>query len=456
MSRGAGKRIWLAFAFGVTTALAPVAATAESLADALVGAYNHSGLLDQNRALLRAADEDVAQAVATLRPVWTYTAQLRHTIPDRGAASTTRSFEIGMEWLLFNGGQRELRIEELKETVLATRQDLIAVEQTLLGDAVDAYMDVRSAAEFVQLRKNNVRVITEELRAARDRFDVGEVTRTDVALAESRLAQARSGLAGAEGTLARSVATYRNVIGRAPGSLVQPRSLPALPASVAKARAIAHRSHPDLLAVRHAAAAAELAVLRAQASLNPSLTLSGGRTFEPDEESNSIGLRLSGPISSGGQIRSQIRQVEARRDSALARIHVTRHLIDQNIEFAYANLAVARASREASERQIRAARVAFRGVREEATLGARTTLDVLDAEQDLLDAQTNLVQSVTDEFKAAYSVLEAAGLLTATYLKLGVQQYDPVAYYNSVKDAPNAISEQGKALERVLQSIGKN
>ena len=255
-----------------------------------------------------------------------------------------------------DGGQREFRIDELKETVLATRQGLIGVEQGLLQDAVDAYMDLRSAAEFVDLRQNNVRVITEELRAARDRFDVGEVTRTDVALAESRLAQARSGLASAQGTLARGVATYRNVVGRTPGNLVQPRSLPSLPATAAKARSIARRSHPDLVAAQHEAAAAELAVLRFKSSVNPDLILRGSRTFEQQEESNSISLTLSGPISRGGQLRSQMRQAEARRDASLAAIHVTRHAIDQNIEFAYANLAVARASREASERQIRRTR----------------------------------------------------------------------------------------------------
>lgn len=451
------RRFGAMIAVAAGLGLVPVAAISESLAQAMASAYNHSGLLDQNRALLRAADEDVAQAVATLRPVISYTGRLSHSDSSGGRDSTTRSLTFNLRWLLEDGGARALRVDQLKETVLATRQQLIGIEQNVLLDTVNAFMDMREAIQTVELRQNNVRVIKRELQAARDRFEVGEITRTDVALAESRLALGRSQLAAAQGSLSRSVAVFRRVVGRAPGSLRQPGSLPSLPRSSKAAREIAHRSHPQLVAARHAISAAELGVLRAKASLNPNLSLNASKSFAEEWRSTtSLGLEVQGTISQGGALLSQIRQAEARRDAERAEIHVTRHRIDAEIEFAYADLDVARARRVASDEQIRAARVAFRGVREEATLGARTTLDVLDAEQNLLDAQTNMVSAITAEYKAAYAVLEAAGLLNANYLGLAVQQYDPAAYYNQVKDAPNGISAQGKALERVLNSLNKN
>jgi outer membrane protein len=177
-----------------------------------------------------------------------------------------------------------------------------------------------------------------------------------------------------------------------------------------------------------------------------------------DKDSNTsaqVGVNVGGPIYRGGAILSQFRQVQANRDAARAGLHLTSLGIEQQVGNAFASLQVARASRQASEQQITAARTAFEGVREEATLGSRTTLDVLNAEQELLDAQANRIAAQSDEVIASYSLLSAMGLLTADHLNLPVQQYDPSAYYNLVKDAPSIVSEQGAALDRVLQAIGK-
>ena len=451
--------------------LSATAVRAETLADALVSAYNHSGLLDQNRALLRVADEDVAAAGAALEPVLRWTASFTQSV-GRGQSSVGFGVQnsesliaqgrLMAELLIYDGGATALGIEVAKETVLATRQSLIGVEQQVLQRGVQAYMGVIEATEFVQLRQNNQRVLTQELRAAQNRFEVGEVTRTDVALAEAQLAQARSGLASAQGNLAIAVEEYRNVIGRKPGRLSPPPKLPKLGSDIEAAKGLAVRAHPSMRSVQHRVAATELAIKRAEASKRPTVGLQGILSMSEDLNSSnfstgaSVGINAAGTIYQGGARSSAVRAAQARRDAERGNLHVVRHNIQQNVGIAYAQLSSARASIEASDRQIRAARIAFRGVREEATLGARTTLDVLDAEQALLDAEAARISAQSQLYNAAYAVLAATGRLTAQDLRLPVQQYDVSEYYNLVKDSPTAKSDQGKQLDRVLKSLQKN
>ena len=428
---------------------------AETLADALTLAYNNSGLLEQNRALLRAADEDLAQSVASTLPVigWAFSASdSRPNTAGTDLLNATASISASLT--LYDGGANQLAVEAQKETILGTRQSLRSVEQDVLLRAIQAYMNVRSDTEFVSLRENNVRVLTQEFRAAQDRFDVGEVTRTDVALAEARLAAARSLLASAQGELARSNEEYRAAVGRAPGRLAPVSPAPAS-RSIREAKNFAVRNHPDILQAQHAVAAAELNIRRAEAGIGPTISLEGFAAVDSDNNTSSqIGIEASGPIYQGGRLSSQVRQFMSRRDASRSSLLVTAQGIEQEVGNAYSFLEVARASRLASDQQIRAARVAFEGVREEATLGSRTTLDVLNAEQELLDAQANLISAQAEEVIASYSVLSAMGLLNADHLRLPVQQYDPSQYYNLAKDAPITISPQGQALDRVLKSIG--
>lgn len=434
----------------------PTHSWAETLRDALVHAYEHSGLLEQNRALLRAADEDVAIAVAATLPVIRWSTTASQSYPRRADQDLVElNASISAELTLYDGGANQLAVEAQKELVLGTRQSLRDIEQQILQRAVEAYMDVRRDSEFVALRQSNVRLITQELRAAQDRFEVGEVTRTDVSLAEARLASARSLLASAQGTLARSVEEFRTAVGRTPGNL-QPVQAAPVSRSLADAKAFALRNHPVVLETRHSVTAAELNIRRAEAAYRPSVTLGARVGLDQNLSSGrEMSLTMSGPIYSGGRLSAQVRQFMARRDAARAGLHVTNHGIEQGVGNAYSFLQVARASLQASDEQTRAATVAFRGVREEATLGARTTLDVLNAEQELLDARANVISAQADEVIASYGVLAAMGLLTAEHLKLPVQQYDPAAYYNLVKDAPTITSEQGQALDRVLRAIGK-
>jgi outer membrane protein len=455
----------------------PLAVRAETLADALAYGYESSGLIDQNRALLRAADEGVAQAVAALRPIISYSATTQANfvqVPTFATIDTgvgdpqvvpsgigrnivgTSSLGVSASLLLFDGGNSQLAIDQQKEVVLATRESLLQIEQQVLLRIVQAYMEIRRSQAFIELRENNVRLITQELRAAEERFEVGEVTRTDVALAQSQLAAARSLLAAEQGTLAQAIEEFRAAVGRAPQNL-QPAPPARIGQSVSEAKAIAQATHPSIRQAQHQIAAAEIGVRRAEASLRPSLSLDSRIAVDENfDDTASIGLTLSGPIYQGGGIASAIRETQANRDAQRASLIETARTIDQNVGTAYAILEVSRASQQGFSEQVRAATIAFEGVREEAELGARTTLDVLDAEQTLLDARASLVSAQVDETVASYLLLSSMGLLTVENLGLRVQTYDPTAYYNLVDDAPSAISDQGRALDRVLEAIGGN
>lgn len=437
-------------------ALIATSAQAETLSDALVSTYRNSGLIDQNRAVLRAADEDVAQAVSTLRPVLSYLASANYSDNQQGSG-TSASMGLSADMLLYDFGRSRLSVDIAKESVLATRAALIDAENTALFNAVAAYQEVRRSVIFVELRENNVRLLTEQLRATQDRFEVGEVTRTDVSLSEASLAAARAALAAERGGLARAREQYRTIVGDYPGVLVPVSNLPSIPATEAAARAIARQQNPLVTQVQHQVKAAELGVQVASRAMRPTLNASGNLSVDEDgNDAASVGVSLSGRLYQGGAIPSQLRQAQARRDQARAQLYTTGLQVDQQVGNAYASLAVATASIDASTRQVRAAELALRGTREELQLGARTTLDVLDQEQEVLDARTNLASAGVDRIIAAYQVLDAMGLMTAENLRLNVPIYDPAAYYNSVKDAPRGqVSKRGQALDRVMRSLGK-
>ncbi len=454
----------------VLAGLSPVTGAAQSLGDTLSTAYRNSGVIEQNRALLRAADEDVAVAVAAVRPVLNWSASVTR---DFSSAVTGGSFgrevdtvrtaagiALTSELTLYDFGRNRLAIDAAKETVLSARESLVSVEQDVLLRAVAAHMNVRREMENVALRENNLRLIREELRAARDRFEVGEVTRTDVALAEARLASSRSALAAARGNLRQAQAEYLNAVGAEPGPLVPPARVPNTAASLEAAKRIALREHPQIRAAQREAAVADINVARAEAAQKPTVSLTGrlqtSGTFASDNYSKGgqIGLEASGPIYQGGRLTALVRQAIARRDAARSNLHVVRLQVEQRVTDAFVSLQVAQAALASSDEQIRAARVAFNGIREEASLGARTTLDVLNAEQELLDARAVRISAVADQYIAAYSLLSAMGLMTANYLNLNVPIYDPSEYYNLVKDAP-LPSQQGEQLDRVLRALGK-
>lgn len=460
------RRRLAAAALALGTLLSSPAAWAESLADTLVGAYRHSALIEQNRAVLRAADEDVAAAMASLRPVVQWAAAHNFQQVD-GAEGVSSSLEIAAQMTLFDWGRNQLAIDIAKEQVLATRESLVAVEQDVLLGAVRAFLDVRSAEQQVALQENSVTVLTRERQAAQDRFDVGEITSTDVALAEAQLAASRAARAAAQGQLEIARESYRAAVGRAPGRLDPPPPLPKRPASLESAQDTARGSHPAIRQSKRTVAAAELGVAAAAAERSPTITgsvglsatrssgdsIALGRTTQ-DPSTLRAGIQANQTLYSGGRLPAVHRRAMAQRDSARSALLNISRQVDESVAVAWANIDVARAQIGAIDEQISAAQQAYEGVREEAMLGARTTLDVLDAEQNLLQARADKITAEANLQLAHYQLLASMGLLTVEHLKLGIPTYDPSAYYNAVRNAPYT-STQGENLDRVLRAIGK-
>lgn len=435
-----------------------VPASAETLADAMISAYRNSHLMEQNRAVLRAADENVAISVSALRPTLGLALTGTATNPKMPSTLYRNLYgQLGLQasMTVYDFGRTKAAIAGAKESVLASRQALVGVEQQVLLSAVQAYMDVRNAQEVVVLNQGNLRVLQQQLKASQDRFDVGEITRTDVAQSEAALAAARSKLTAAQGQLAVARESYKAAVGHYPGRLASPPRAPSVPKSLSSAVAIARHDHPNLKQAQHQVKAAEYGAERAKAQIRP--TLSATAQYGVDSESNTAlsgTLTLNQPLYAGGKISALYRQALAQEDQAKSALLQAAVQITQGVGNAWSQLAVSRASITAYDQQIRAAQTAYNGVKEEAKLGSRTTLDVLNAEQSLLDARALRITAGTQEYVAVYQLLASMGLLTAQHLGLGVPSYDPAAYYDAVKNAP-ATSVQGKRLDKILKSIGR-
>jgi len=434
------------------------AGQAESLNSALAKAYENSGVLAQNQALLNAADESVVAAAGALLPaVQASISQSYRKTEGVSDISDSTSFSISARMPIYDFGRGQLGIDLAKEAVAGTRLQLASIEQSVLLNAIEAFMQYRQATELVRLRENNLKVIDQELRAANDRFEVGEITRTDVAMAEAAKAQSLSALAQARGDLERSTEAYMMAVGSKPNSPDAPVNLPSLPASASAAKAAAAKGHPDVLAAQSQVKQAEIRLAQAEANAMPSISLSGSLSRSDQTSLNMtssahLGVEATIPLYQGGQIDSGVRQATAQLSSAKSALRVAVLNSDLQVGSAYARLNVARANMQATEQQIAAAQIAFDGLREEAKLGARTTLDVLNAEQNLLDAKANRVIASTEVVNATYAVVAALGQLSAKWLGLQVDLFDSEAYAATVQTA--APSMRGLQLDKVLGKLG--
>lgn len=455
--QGAVIAFTVVVSLGVSTAV-----SAQSLTDALIAAYTNSATLKAQRAVLRSTDEGVAQAIAAKRP--TLAASLTSSFTGSTSANilgktstTSTSLALSSTLTLWDGGSSDLAIEIAKLSVAVGRDGLIDTEQSVLLAAVTAFMDMRGNAAFLQLAENNLRVLNRQVQASKDRFEVGEARRTDVNLAEAAAAAALANLALRQGTLEISRAAYFTATGTYPGVLKTPPALPRVPTSLDSAIALGQRNHPAVLQAQKAAKIAQLNVYRAEAAMKPSLTASGSLS-RTESSANVSGLTLSitgtMPISQGGRLTSLHRQAIALHEQSLANVQLAGLQVKQAVTAAFAQLQIARASITAQQKQVRASRVALRGIREEADLGARTTLDVLNAEQDLVTAESNLVDAKRNEYVAVYSLLSAMGLLTVEHLGLGLKTYNPKTNYNKVSTAPGP-TDRGKMLDKIFKRAGK-
>jgi len=429
-------------------------ASAQTLREALALTYANNPTLQAARARLRATDENVPIALSGWRPVVTLQGQFGYadgtqtgalqangarlrTDTERNPLSGSATFSQP----IFRGGRTVAGTRRAESQVLAERANLFATEQTVLGEAVNAYVTVIQNQEVLRLANNNVRVLERQLQAARDRFRVGEITRTDVAQAEARLERARSERSRADGDLQTARAQYQRLIGEAPRALVAPPPLRPIANNGEEAARLAEANNPNVLRARFDEQAAIHNVDVIFGELLPTASIQGS-TFRNDDSSlrdtRNTGSQVLGvvsvPLFQGGQEHARVRQAKQEAQRAQESLNEVRRQVVDNARRSWETLQATRAEVTARTAQIRANEIALDGVQREALVGSRTTLDVLNAEQELLDARTALVRSTRDYLIATYALAASAGRLTARDLQLPVQLYDPLENYTAVRN----------------------
>lgn len=450
----AGKRFRAAFlgiSAGVVLALTGGApdARAQSLQDALAVAYLNNPTLLAARAGLRATDEGVPQALANWRPDVAVTGDVgfsqientRSTGSDVDQTRQPKGFGIEVTQPLFRGGRTLAETSEAENNIRAERAQLMSTEQSVLTDAVSAFMNVFRDQAVLKLNINNEAVLKRQLEATRDRFEVGEITRTDVHQAEARLARAVADRIQSEGDLEASRANYENVIGEAPPAELTLPPLPVnLPDAKAEALKIAATKNPDVISAEFSRRAALDSADGVWGELLPEVDLTAGwtRDYQSAAEccqstTTSVTLNVTVPIYQQGSVYSRLR--EARQDAAERTLLIDQERRDavEAAAAAWESLLTARARVKAFDAQIEANVVALEGVEREAAVGSRTVLDVLDAEQELLDSRVAHVRAQRDEVVTTYQLLASIGRMTARDMELPVTRYDPREHYNEVR-----------------------
>jgi TolC family type I secretion outer membrane protein len=446
-------RSWLlssaAFAvLALGTAFAPHA-SAETLKEAMAKAYETNPVLLAQRAALRGTDEEVAQALSQWRPTVTVSGVAQEPLNKQKTPAGALIFRSGgQSWsstvsasqTLFAGGRILAQRLLAGAQVRAGRAQLIATEQNVLLSVVSAYMDVVRDEEVVRLNETSVKLLRKQREAAQERFKVGEITRTDVAQAEARLAQTEAGLIAAQATLRSSQLEYERIVGNPPSNLEKRPALPAVPPTEDEVRRLAEANAPGYIAAQETVTIGEHSVHIAQGALLPTVSVSASYTHSesgPDFGSPSLlnnGTSVVGqvniPIYQGGVEWANIRQAEENLNKSKMDKEQSRRTTLESASNAWESFRASRASRESNAQQLKAQETAFEGVQQEAEVGARTTLDVLDAQRELLNSQVALARSQRDEVVAAHNVLASVGALTAENLQLGVAVYDPVENYD--------------------------
>lgn len=443
-------KISAVFAAVVSAALANSAANAETLREALAKAYLNNPTLLAARARLRAVDEGVSEAISGWRPTVTFNYDIGKTHRDStgtGSVSggdqnfTPRTANISLDQNIYRGGRTVAETKQAEQNVLAQRARLATTEQEVMLAAGTAYMDVLRDEAVLRLNQNNERVLRRQLEATRDRFQVGEVTRTDVAQAESRLARATADRIQSEGDLATSRAEYRDVIGDFPGTLEPAKSLGKMPSSQEDAISQARGNSPEVLSARFDERAAAEAIKVQTGALLPTVDLEADATRQNDTTSDdsrtdreTINLEFTIPLYQGGAVSSRIREAKQTHSQRRRELDAAIRSAIADGTTAWEEYQTSIAQIEALSAGVRAATIALEGVRQESQVGSRTVLDVLDAEQELLNARVSLVGAQRDEVVASMDVRRRIGTLQASDLDLGVPTYDFKAYYNRIRN----------------------
>lgn len=454
------------FFFGVALGVFSLTtgAMAETLENALIKAYLNNPELNAQRASLRATDEAVSQALSNWRPnvTWTGTADRQQrddntrTTSSRTVSTNPLTSTFTITQPLFRGFQTVNETAEAEANVKAERWRLVDQEQETLLDAVTAYANMLRDAAVLQLNTNNEQVLLRQLEATQDRFDVGELTRTDVSQAQSRYSRSVADRIQSQGDLEQARADYENVIGDIPVDLEIPAAISSLPPTVDEAVALAMKNNPAFLAAFYDEVEAMEDIDKTAGRLLPELDLVASSstslytsTDDNRTDTHKIGLSLTIPFYQQGSVYSEVR--EAKQTAAQRRMEMeqARRNAIEVAKTSWEELVTARARIESFQDEIRSAEVALDGVQREAAVGSRTVLDVLDAEQELLDAKVSLVRVQRDELVAMFELKQAIGELTAEKLGLDTGIYEPDVHYNEVRGKWIGTSSVGDIDEMV-------
>jgi TolC family type I secretion outer membrane protein len=428
---------------------------AQTIDEALVAAYLTNPDLQAQRAALRATDELVPQALSDWRPtvaVDSRAAAVDIDSADGGGSLNTKEASLRLDQPIYSGGETVANTERAENLVRAERARLIAFEQNALLDAATVYTNLLAAEAVLDFAIQNENRLRRQLQATQDRFEVGEVTRTDVAQADARLSGAIADRVRAEGELTAARADYRRVINQEPARLVVPEPLRNLPESEVEAHQLGDVNNPNITIAQYDLAAARADVDVSLSALLPRLSVRGELTYadEPTltqdwQRDASIGANLTVPLYQGGGEYARVRQTKQtfrqRQDDLEAAFRAVRN----EVTAAWQALLTASTQIESVSAQVRANQIAVEGARQEALVGQRTTLDVLDQESDLFDSQVRLVQARRDQIVASYRVKASIGELTVVGIDLPVEPYNPDAYYLDVRSRLIGLGESLKA-----------
>jgi len=416
---------------------------AQTLNEALAIAYGTNPTLRAQRAQLRATDEGLPEARAGWRPTVTAEGQAGVGTIDYGAGSENLqplAYGLYANQPLYRGGRTSAGTSRASNIIMAERARLASVEQAILLGAATVYMDVARDSTVLELTIRNEQVLARELNATQDRFRVGELTLTDVAQAKARLAGAVAGRIQAEGNLQVSRAEYLRIIGRAAELPQPPPALEGLPLSIGETQNFSDENNPDIVAARNLQQAAEDDIRFARGEMLPTLSLNGQVEHREDfgsagseSDSAQVMAQLSIPLYQGGGPSARVRRAKQVAGQRRIQLDETRRAVRAQATSSWETLSVARARVSQFESQVEANKTALEGTREQARVGSRILLDVLNAEQEMLDAQVSLEVAKRDSFVAGLQVLASIGRLTARDLNLDVEYYDESAYYNDVK-----------------------
>jgi outer membrane protein len=444
-----------AAAGGLVAISAATSTQAQTLTDALAEAYNTNPQILAQRALLRSTDEQVPQALSFWRPTVNFTGQAGISAnsiqsPPVEGVTDRRHVQLRPNLVqfqanqpIYRGGRTVAQTRQAINTVESTRAQTLAVETSVFQAVAMAYLDVVRDQALLEVDRNNVVVLREQLVATQDRFRVGEVTRTDVAQAESSLAQAQGTLVSQEGTLEISRAEYVRAVGRPPGRLTLPRERPVLPATLEEAESMAANNNFNVISAVFAELAARDNIDVVRGQLLPQISVVGSLSRSLDQATGfkgdvvntaQITAQLTMPLYEGGAIYSQTRQAEQTVGQRRSQVDDTRRAAVQTATQFWATLQAGRASIASFSAAVRAAQIALAGVQQQALVGTSTTLDVLIQNQMLLTTQSQLITAQHDAALAEFNLAAAVGRLIAPELKLPVKLYDMEQHYKEVKD----------------------